>query len=324
MPASKNASTATTSASVRRARSPRAGARKIGTELLTASTPVSAVQPLANARNSNHERSRPAQRRRSAGGATTGSGWPAANAVLTTPIAIVRPRQPTNRYIGSMNNTPTLRTPRRLATRQQQQNRQADRQRIRQQARDGRDHGADAGGDRDRHVEHVVDHQRARGEQPRHDAEVLACDRERTAAARIRRDRLAIGEEHQQQDREDRQRDRHDQLRCRSPRAAAARSTRPPGRTPPKPARRSRAPGSPSAARSFRPPLLPYAAVVQIPIRATTSKAGPSCWPELPGICRHRHFQRAMPHVRAALLNSAGARKAWSDCCSALRGSRSA
>jgi hypothetical protein len=99
-------------ASVRRAWRT-AGSRNAVTPLLTASTPVMAVQPLAKARNKIHQ---PAVvvAAITAGGATAGTGWPCASHVLTSPMPSTVKRQSTKRYVGTMNATPDSRTPRRL------------------------------------------------------------------------------------------------------------------------------------------------------------------------------------------------------------------
>jgi len=64
--------------------------------LLTASTPVIAVQPLANARNSNHHvtASVPGE---GGGGATTGAGSPVAAIVSAIPNSNSPPKLATNR-----------------------------------------------------------------------------------------------------------------------------------------------------------------------------------------------------------------------------------
>ena len=112
MPASRTASRATITVSVRRAFATAGGANAL-TPLLTASTPVIAVQPLANERSSNHTlaAATPAGR---APGATTGVGWPPAVTALAVPIARTAISVPTKRYVGTANTTPDSRTPRRL------------------------------------------------------------------------------------------------------------------------------------------------------------------------------------------------------------------
>ena len=67
------------------------GSRNARTPLLTASTPVIAVQPFEKTCSSSH--SSPAVDRgagRHAGGATTGIGWPPARTVLNVPMTISR------------------------------------------------------------------------------------------------------------------------------------------------------------------------------------------------------------------------------------------
>src|SRR5215510_2833296 len=93
MPASSVASMATMAVSVRRAVRT-AGAEKTGTPLLTASTPVIAVHPLANARSRSHRLT--AVVAAGAGGATTGVGLPPLNTVLIRPIAMTEKRDSRN------------------------------------------------------------------------------------------------------------------------------------------------------------------------------------------------------------------------------------
>ena len=81
--------------SVRRAPST-LGTRKIGTPLLTASIPVIAVLPLANARTSSHALTGIVASVTRAEGAT-GLGCQSAPIARTTPTAIVVRRQPTNK-----------------------------------------------------------------------------------------------------------------------------------------------------------------------------------------------------------------------------------
>src|SRR5436305_1400221 len=82
------------------------------TPLLTASTPVIAVQPLANARISSQKLA--------TGGCKAGGsmdvGRPPASTVLPTPMAITARSVAINRYVGTMNATPDSLTPRRLTT----------------------------------------------------------------------------------------------------------------------------------------------------------------------------------------------------------------
>ena len=73
-----------------------AGSLKARTPLLTASTPVIAVQPLAKARASSHM-PRASLAPATGGGGTRGTGWPLAVSVLTMPHAIIASRQKMNR-----------------------------------------------------------------------------------------------------------------------------------------------------------------------------------------------------------------------------------
>src|ERR1035437_9522832 len=79
-----------------------AGSRNAITPLLTASTPVMAVHPLAKARTSSHALTL-AVARVAGGIAATAIGWPLAASVLASPIAIAVSKQAMNRYVGSRN-----------------------------------------------------------------------------------------------------------------------------------------------------------------------------------------------------------------------------
>jgi hypothetical protein len=95
MPASITMSNPMMTASVRRAFSA-VGSRNAFTPLLTASTPVMAVQPLANAFSSSQTLT--AATARGAGGSrTTGTGWPPLASVLNKPMAMAINRVPTNK-----------------------------------------------------------------------------------------------------------------------------------------------------------------------------------------------------------------------------------
>src|SRR2546428_261420 len=91
------------------------GWRKMGTALLTASTPVRAVQPLANARKRSQGVS--ASAAGGAGsGAMTGAGCPCARIVRNPPSARAPKRAARNRYVGPRKTSPEARTPRRFTT----------------------------------------------------------------------------------------------------------------------------------------------------------------------------------------------------------------
>src|ERR1022692_2872541 len=98
MPASITASSAMIAVRVRRAWET-AGSRKAETPLLTASTPVMAVHPLAKARIRIQSVAVIAAAGWCAGGAT-GAGLPPARAVLATPMARTAKSETTNRYVG--------------------------------------------------------------------------------------------------------------------------------------------------------------------------------------------------------------------------------
>ncbi len=90
-----------------------AGWRNNGTPLLTASTPVMAVVPLANDRISNQPVTATVAGI-GAGVGATGTGWPWAMTVRATPTTITNPSEPTNRYVGNRNTSPDSLIPRRL------------------------------------------------------------------------------------------------------------------------------------------------------------------------------------------------------------------
>jgi len=89
------------------------GSRKACTPLLTASTPVIAVHPLANARNNIHALTPSAALAR-CGGGNTGAGWPPAEIVAITPQATIAQRLTMKMQVGSMNNLPASPMPRRF------------------------------------------------------------------------------------------------------------------------------------------------------------------------------------------------------------------
>ena len=82
----------------------------MGMPLLTASTPVIAVQPLAKARSNSHVDAVVALNT-GAGGATTGDGCPPCARVLTSPMSITVSSVATKMYVGAMNATPVARRP---------------------------------------------------------------------------------------------------------------------------------------------------------------------------------------------------------------------
>src|ERR1700683_676734 len=89
------------------------GTRKSGTPLLTASTPVIAVHPFANARTRIH-RVAACVAAAIGGRAATGVGWPPLAIALTTPTTTTMTSVTTNTYVGTMNARPDSRMPRRL------------------------------------------------------------------------------------------------------------------------------------------------------------------------------------------------------------------
>jgi hypothetical protein len=73
------------------------GSRNTGTPLLTASTPVMAVQPLANACMSSQTPAAACRAGACAGGGRTAAGCPPASSVFTTPAPMVSASVATNR-----------------------------------------------------------------------------------------------------------------------------------------------------------------------------------------------------------------------------------
>ena len=87
-----------------------AGSRKAFTPLLTASTPVIAVQPLENTFKSSQK---PTACVIAGGGgkAASGIGCPPLSSARAKPPPMVIKRVPTNKYVGTMKTTPASRTP---------------------------------------------------------------------------------------------------------------------------------------------------------------------------------------------------------------------
>ena len=91
------------------------GSRNAFTPLLTASTPVMAVHPLAKAFSSS-QADTAAVAAAGAGGEITGAGCPPPRIVFPTPMTIAISSVPTNRYVGARNTAPVSRTPRRFTS----------------------------------------------------------------------------------------------------------------------------------------------------------------------------------------------------------------
>jgi hypothetical protein len=89
----------------------RVGSRKAITPLLTASTPVIAVQPEENTFNISHQLNI-AVAAGIAGSGVTGDGCPAACTTCHPPTKITIRSVAVNRYVGIMNTTPVSCTPR--------------------------------------------------------------------------------------------------------------------------------------------------------------------------------------------------------------------
>src|SRR3984885_2009795 len=90
-----------------------AGLRKALTPLLTASTPVSAAQPLEKALRSSQYLTASVMGG-GGGSAATGVGCPWLRRTRRSPAAMVMSSVPTKRYVGTAKTTPASRTPRRL------------------------------------------------------------------------------------------------------------------------------------------------------------------------------------------------------------------
>ena len=91
------------------------GSRKAVTPLLTASTPVMAVHPLAKTFINSQSVSTPVAGG-NAGGATTGIGCPPVRIACKEPRPMTVSRQRINTQVGIMKTTPVSRTPRMFTT----------------------------------------------------------------------------------------------------------------------------------------------------------------------------------------------------------------
>ncbi len=91
------------------------GSRNAVTPLLTASTPVIAVHPLANDLSSSQPLS-PTVATGNGGGGTTGVGCPPEASAFVIPITSVIRSVPTKRYVGIMKRAPVSRTPRKFTS----------------------------------------------------------------------------------------------------------------------------------------------------------------------------------------------------------------
>jgi hypothetical protein len=81
--------------------------------LLTASTPVMAVQPLAKARSTSQRPMLSVALGRG-GGAVSGAGAPPAIVAFQNPTARITAKQATKRYVGTASARPASSVPRRL------------------------------------------------------------------------------------------------------------------------------------------------------------------------------------------------------------------
>ena len=143
-----------------------AGSRNASTPLLTASTPVMAVQPLANDLITiqrlpgicGRQRSRQSHQRR---------GMAARQQRLDHSDGQHRQHADDEQVGGNHEGHARLAHAAQVDQGDQRQDRQAERQRVGLELGDRRDQGPDPGRDADGHDQHVVEHQRRGREQPR-------------------------------------------------------------------------------------------------------------------------------------------------------------
>ena len=146
-----------------------AGSRKALTPLLTASTPVMAVQPLAKARISDPEASAVAAAMAAAAAARPAPGVRRRASALTTPMASTAQQRDDEQVSRHHEGHARLaRRPRRLTTVISARIARQRAQRVRAGATGTAETRApDAGRDADGHDQDVVEHERRRGEQAR-------------------------------------------------------------------------------------------------------------------------------------------------------------
>ena len=136
------------------------------TPLLTASTPVIAVHPLANAEQEpdtgglGRRRAWPASR-------ATGGGDPPRTMALNDADDDHDAERHDEHVRRQHEREPGLADPAQVDDREEHEDAEADRERVRQQRRNGGDERADAGRDADGDVEDVVDRERGAGDQRR-------------------------------------------------------------------------------------------------------------------------------------------------------------
>ena len=174
-----------------------------------ASTPVSALQPDANARRST-TRPTPAASPTGAGSGTC-AVRPAARAAAheadgdhgadRDDEAVGREREDEARLAHAAQ----------VDEHEHDEHAEAQLDGVRRELGHGRGDRQHARGDRDGGRQHVVDQQRRGRHEPGHLAEVLLGHDVRAAAVRVGEDRLPVRQHHDQQQRRDDRRDRHDQ-----------------------------------------------------------------------------------------------------------------
>ncbi len=169
------------------------GSRKARTPLLTASTPVSAVQPLAKAFSSSHAPTI-AVAGGTGGGAATGMGCPCESSARITPISDRDQQRAQEQIRRNHEDAAGFLDAAQIHDGDQHQNAETHRERVRQQRWNRRHQRAHSGRDSNRGRKHVIDEQSGRRQQTRARADILARYRVGSASARIRVDGLAIRE----------------------------------------------------------------------------------------------------------------------------------
>ena len=186
------------------------GRRNAGTPFEIASTPVSALQPDANARRMTISPTLAASPT-GAGSGTCAVGQPDTSAPHEADRH-QRPDRADERVRRKRERVSRLAHASKVDEHEQHEHREAESDRVRRKLGNGRRDGEHARGDRHRGGEDVVGEQRGGGDESGGGAEVLLGDDVRPTAVRIRVDRLAVREHHDREQRRDHDRDRHDQV----------------------------------------------------------------------------------------------------------------
>ena len=170
------------------------GSRKAMTPLLTASTPVMAVHPLAKTLASSQRVSIDALTGR-CGGATIGDGMAVGGEGADRSDDDDEQQGADEEVSGDEEGGAGVLDAAHVDEGEDEQDGEAEGERVRLKRGERGDQRSDAGGDADRGVEDVVDHERGGGEQAGDLAEVLGGDRVAAAAVGIGVDGLEVGEE---------------------------------------------------------------------------------------------------------------------------------